>query len=214
MRKRSCTLISAQQKRCKTLIHVQRRRSFYSRGEQQKIWRVSKLEMTPHLCVIVALQSPIEYQKEKGGGGGGGGSSSLTRNRSSSGNRPTMSSHSRPSSAVGLGDKEAERGRSQMKVSTSNGGSSCFVSRVSSCKQPGHTGGTGLWAHITTHLYVYIHDLHLFLMVSFWDTQLLFITRIVLTLPLTVYCRLQQTGGELGREAHFFPSYCLWVTCP
>ncbi|XP_056245993.1 kalirin isoform X2 [Seriola aureovittata] len=77
---------------------------------------------------LSALQSPIEYQKEKGGGGS---SSSLTRNRSSSGNRPATSSHSRPSSAVGLGDKEADRGRSQMKVSTSNGGSSCFDSRDS-----------------------------------------------------------------------------------
>ncbi|XP_049904581.1 kalirin isoform X2 [Epinephelus moara] len=75
---------------------------------------------------LSALQSPIEYQKEKGGAGS---SSSLTRNRSSSGNRPTMSSHSRPSSAVGLGEKETERGRTQMKVSTSNGGSTCFDSR-------------------------------------------------------------------------------------
>ncbi|XP_067460366.1 kalirin isoform X4 [Thunnus thynnus] len=78
---------------------------------------------------LSALQSPIEYQKEKGGGGGS--SSSLTRDRSTSGNRPSTSSHSRPSSAVGLGDKETERGRSQMKVSTSNGGSSCFDSRDS-----------------------------------------------------------------------------------
>ncbi|XP_073329404.1 kalirin isoform X4 [Pagrus major] len=77
---------------------------------------------------LSALQSPIEYQKEKGGAGC---SSSLTRNRSTSGNRPAASSHSRPSSAVGLGDKESERGRSQMKMSTSNGGSSCFVSRDS-----------------------------------------------------------------------------------
>nr|XP_046259128.1 kalirin isoform X2 [Scatophagus argus] len=77
---------------------------------------------------LIALQSPIEYQKEKSGAGS---SSSLTRNRSSSGNRPALSSHSRPSSAVGLGDKEMERGRSQMKVSTSNGGSSCFDSRDS-----------------------------------------------------------------------------------
>ncbi|KAM3608101.1 uncharacterized protein V6R79_019102 [Siganus canaliculatus] len=73
---------------------------------------------------LSALQSPIEYQKEKGGAGS---SSSLTRNRSCSGNRPTTSSHSRPSSAVGVGDKETDRGR--MKVSTSNGGSSCFESR-------------------------------------------------------------------------------------
>uniref|UniRef100_A0A8D3A9Y8 non-specific serine/threonine protein kinase n=1 Tax=Scophthalmus maximus TaxID=52904 RepID=A0A8D3A9Y8_SCOMX len=56
---------------------------------------------------LSALQSPIEYQKEKRGGGGGGSSASLTRNRSSSGNRPAASSHSRPSSAVGLGDKES-----------------------------------------------------------------------------------------------------------
>ncbi|XP_026150975.1 kalirin isoform X4 [Mastacembelus armatus] len=75
---------------------------------------------------LSALQSPIEYQKEKSAGGS---SSSLTRNRSSSGNRPTMSSRSRPSSVVGLGDKETERGRSQIKVSTSNGGSSCFDPR-------------------------------------------------------------------------------------
>uniref|UniRef100_A0A671Z378 non-specific serine/threonine protein kinase n=1 Tax=Sparus aurata TaxID=8175 RepID=A0A671Z378_SPAAU len=79
---------------------------------------------------LSALQSPIEYQKEKGGAGG---SSSLTRNRSTSGSRPATSSHSRPSSAVGLGDKELERGRSQMKMSTSNGGTSCFDSRVSVC---------------------------------------------------------------------------------
>ncbi|XP_054870922.1 kalirin isoform X2 [Amphiprion ocellaris] len=74
---------------------------------------------------LSALQSPIEYQKEKSS------SSSLTRNRSSSGNRPITSSHSRPSSAVGLGDKDSERGRSQMKISTSNGGSTCFESRDS-----------------------------------------------------------------------------------
>lgn len=79
------------------------------------------------LCAAVALQSPIEYQKDKIGAGS---SASLTRNRSSSGNRPAMSN--RPSSAVGLGDKGAERGRSQMRVSTSNGGPSCFESRVSS----------------------------------------------------------------------------------
>uniref|UniRef100_A0A671Z3I1 non-specific serine/threonine protein kinase n=1 Tax=Sparus aurata TaxID=8175 RepID=A0A671Z3I1_SPAAU len=67
---------------------------------------------------LSALQSPIEYQKEKGGAGG-------------SSSRPATSSHSRPSSAVGLGDKELERGRSQMKMSTSNGGTSCFDSRDS-----------------------------------------------------------------------------------
>ncbi|XP_028991625.1 kalirin isoform X4 [Betta splendens] len=74
---------------------------------------------------LSALQSPIEYQKS-----GGGSTSSLTRNRSASGNR-AGASHSRPSSAVGLGDKETERGRNQMKVSTSNGGSSCFDPRDS-----------------------------------------------------------------------------------
>ncbi|XP_060908991.1 kalirin-like isoform X2 [Labrus mixtus] len=72
---------------------------------------------------LSALQSPIEYQKEKSGAGC---STSLTRNRSTSGNRTTAASHSRPSSAVGLGEKETERGRSQMKMSTSNGGTSCF----------------------------------------------------------------------------------------
>lgn len=82
------------------------------------------------LRVTVALQSPIEYQKDKIGAGS---SASLTRNRSSSGNRPTMSN--RPSSAVGLGDKGPERGRSQMRVSTSNGGPSCFESRVSHERQ-------------------------------------------------------------------------------
>ncbi|XP_075870077.1 kalirin isoform X2 [Nelusetta ayraudi] len=86
---------------------------------------------------LSALQSPIEYQKEKssGGaaGGGAGSSSSLTRNRSAPGTRPTYSPHSsRPSSAVGLGDgKEAERGRSHMKTSASNGGPSCFDPRAS-----------------------------------------------------------------------------------
>ncbi|XP_041858726.1 kalirin isoform X2 [Melanotaenia boesemani] len=75
---------------------------------------------------LCALQSPIEYQKDKSGGSGG---SSLTRNRSLSGNRPAVSSKSRPSSDVGLGDKDLERSRSQMKVSQSNGGSSCLESR-------------------------------------------------------------------------------------
>lgn len=78
----------------------------------------------PVMCFNTALQFPIEYQKEKGG------SSSLTRNRSSSINRPISMSQSRPSSAVGLSDKDTDRGRSQMKVSTSNGGSSCFDPRV------------------------------------------------------------------------------------
>uniref|UniRef100_A0A7N8YJV2 non-specific serine/threonine protein kinase n=1 Tax=Mastacembelus armatus TaxID=205130 RepID=A0A7N8YJV2_9TELE len=100
---------------------------------------------------LSALQSPIEYQKEKSAGGS---SSSLTRNRSSSGNRPTMSSRSRPSSVVGLGDKETERGRSQIKVSTSNGGSSCFDPRVRSTKHDGRE--TGLLAHSVIQLYLYI----------------------------------------------------------
>lgn len=99
------------------------------------MWRAKKAptkKKTNCVSVIAALQSPIEYQKEKSGAGS---SSSLTRNRSASGNRPASSSHSsRPSSAVGLGDKEAERGRSQMKVSTSNGGPSCFDSRVRSLR--------------------------------------------------------------------------------
>jgi len=74
--------------------------------------------------VAAALQSPIEYQKEKGGGAGS--SASLTRNSSTSGSRPAPP-QGRPSSAIGLVDKEAERGRSQMRVSTSNGGgSTCF----------------------------------------------------------------------------------------
>ncbi|XP_062258384.1 kalirin isoform X2 [Platichthys flesus] len=95
----------------------------------KQIWVQHIQEVLDAQCnFLSALQSPIEYQKEKGAGGG---CSSLTRNRSSSGNRPSISSHSRPSSAVGLCDKETERGRSQMKVSTSNGGSSCFDSRDS-----------------------------------------------------------------------------------
>ncbi|KAM9341804.1 kalirin [Pholidichthys leucotaenia] len=79
---------------------------------------------------LTALMSPIAHVQNSGGGGGGS-TSSLTRNRSSSGNRTPASSQGRPSSAVGLGDKEVERGRSQLKASTSNGGSSCFDSRDS-----------------------------------------------------------------------------------
>lgn len=89
------------------------------------------LALTCALSAVAALQSPIEYQKDKIGAGN---SSSLTRNRSSSGNRPAMSN--RPSSAVGPGEKGSERGRSQMRASTSNGGPSCFESRVSSCRRP------------------------------------------------------------------------------
>ncbi|KAL3969409.1 potassium voltage-gated channel Shal-related subfamily D member 1 [Sarotherodon galilaeus] len=72
---------------------------------------------------LSALQSPIVYHNQQSGGGN---SSSLTRNRSSSGNQTTTSSHSRPSSVVGLCN--TEKGKSQVKVSTSNGGSSCFDS--------------------------------------------------------------------------------------
>ncbi|XP_035770529.1 kalirin-like [Neolamprologus brichardi] len=72
---------------------------------------------------LSALQSPIVYHNQQSGGGN---SSSLTRNRSSSGNQTSASSHSRPSSVVGL--CSAEKGKSQVKVSTSNGGSSCFDS--------------------------------------------------------------------------------------
>ncbi|XP_037542667.1 kalirin [Nematolebias whitei] len=72
---------------------------------------------------LSALQSPIMYQQEQSKGGS---SSSLSRKSSSSGNRPASSSHSRPSSAVG---QDMERGRSQLTISTSNGGSLCFESR-------------------------------------------------------------------------------------
>nr|XP_057937172.1 kalirin isoform X1 [Doryrhamphus excisus] len=68
---------------------------------------------------LSALQSPIEYQRERGGA-----SASLTRKRSTASNRSATSSHSRPSSAVGPGEKEGERGRGQMTASTSNGGTS------------------------------------------------------------------------------------------
>uniref|UniRef100_A0A3P8NUB3 DH domain-containing protein n=1 Tax=Astatotilapia calliptera TaxID=8154 RepID=A0A3P8NUB3_ASTCA len=78
---------------------------------------------------LSALQSPIVYHNQQSGGGN---SSSLTRNRSSSGNQTTASSHSRPSSVVGL--CSTEKGKSQVKVSTSNGGSSCFDSMVSVCR--------------------------------------------------------------------------------
>lgn len=87
-------------------------------------WASSKV-----LFLSVALQSPIVYHNQQSGGGN---SSSLTRNRSSSGNQTTASSHSRPSSVVGL--CSTEKGKSQVKVSTSNGGSSCFDSMVSVCR--------------------------------------------------------------------------------
>ncbi|XP_077393582.1 kalirin isoform X1 [Festucalex cinctus] len=72
---------------------------------------------------LSALVYPIEYQQKRGG------SSSLTRNRSTASNRSTTPSHSRPSSVVGLGEKDGERGRSQLSTSTSNGGTSCFDAR-------------------------------------------------------------------------------------
>ncbi|XP_054643386.1 kalirin isoform X3 [Dunckerocampus dactyliophorus] len=75
---------------------------------------------------LSALQSPIEYQRERGGA-----SVSLTRKRSTASNRSAASSHSRPSSVVGPGEKEGEKGRGQMTTSTSNGGTSCFDSRES-----------------------------------------------------------------------------------
>uniref|UniRef100_M3ZSB7 non-specific serine/threonine protein kinase n=1 Tax=Xiphophorus maculatus TaxID=8083 RepID=M3ZSB7_XIPMA len=72
---------------------------------------------------LSALQSPIVYQQCQSKDSG----SSLIRRSSSSGNRPSSSSHSRPSSALGFSEK------SPLKVSTSNGSSSCFESSVSFC---------------------------------------------------------------------------------
>ncbi|XP_077472527.1 kalirin isoform X3 [Stigmatopora argus] len=74
---------------------------------------------------LSALVSPIAYQQKCGG------SSSLTRNRSSASNRSTAPSHTRPSSAVNLGEKESERCQSRLTTSTSNGGTRCFNSRES-----------------------------------------------------------------------------------
>lgn len=71
------------------------------------------------ICVLTALQSPIEYQKEKGG------SHSLTRNSSAS--RPSQQP-GRPSSTTSIGvEKPPLSGRTptSLKMSTSNG-SSCF----------------------------------------------------------------------------------------
>lgn len=71
---------------------------------------------------LSALQSPIEYQKERGGSGSGSGlgsgSHSLTRNSTSS--RPSSQQPSRPSSTTM--DKPPLSGRtSSLKMSTSNG---------------------------------------------------------------------------------------------
>lgn len=70
---------------------------------------------------LSALQSPIVYQQ----GQTKESSSSLIR-RASSGSRPSSSSLSRPSSALGFSEKDMEPGKSPLKLSTSNGGSSCF----------------------------------------------------------------------------------------
>ncbi|MED6239129.1 hypothetical protein ATANTOWER_002172, partial [Ataeniobius toweri] len=87
---------------------------------------------------LSALQSPIVYQQGQNKESG----SSLIRRPSSSGNRPSSSSHSRPSSALGFSDKDMERGKSPLKVSTSNGGSSCF--------EPSHDDGgcNGLFSNM------------------------------------------------------------------
>ncbi|KAM9802096.1 kalirin isoform 2-T2 [Syngnathus typhle] len=92
--------------------------------ESKQVWvrQIQKL-LDDQSCFLSALVSPIEYQQKRGG------SSSLTRNRSAASNRSSTPSHSRPSSAVGLGEKESEKGRSQLTTSTSNGGTSCFDSR-------------------------------------------------------------------------------------
>uniref|UniRef100_A0A8C6WPC9 Kalirin n=1 Tax=Neogobius melanostomus TaxID=47308 RepID=A0A8C6WPC9_9GOBI len=80
-----------------------------------------RLEFQSNL--LNALQFPMTYQNEK--------SSSLNRSRSTSSSQQTGgTSHSRPSSAVGFSDKDAERGKGLIKVSTSNGGS-CFSPRDS-----------------------------------------------------------------------------------
>ncbi|XP_049583381.1 kalirin isoform X1 [Syngnathus scovelli] len=94
--------------------------------EIKQVWvrQIQKL-LDDQSCFLSALVSPIEYQQKRGG------SSSLTRNRSAASNRSSTPSHSRPSSAVGLGEKESEKGRSQLTTSTSNGGTSCFDSRES-----------------------------------------------------------------------------------
>ena len=82
-----------------------------------------------------------------------------------------MSSHSRPSSAVGLGDKELERGRSQMKMSTSNGGTSCFDSRVSSCRlDTRDVRGTGSlpFLYIIYCIFVILHTAWMWFWVQFF----------------------------------------------
>lgn len=161
---------------------------------------LSKVPLFLTSNAFAALQFPIKYQEEKGGAGS---SSSLTRNRSSSGNRPNLTSHSRPSSAVGLGEKETERGRTQMKVSTSNGGSTCFDSRVSSCKQPGHT-----WWRASRFLCIFgiFHKLC-------WVIVIIVIVHSFSASFSGLHfgdSSLQQTAGKLEHKEHFSPSCCLF----
>ncbi|XP_078796304.1 kalirin isoform X4 [Oryzias latipes] len=69
---------------------------------------------------LSALQSPIDYQKNKGES-----NSSLTRKSSGSGNRSSSSSVGRPSSDVGLDNRQSVK--SQLKMSASNGGTPYFI---------------------------------------------------------------------------------------
>lgn len=134
------------------------------------------------LFLSVALQSPIVYHNQQSGGGN---SSSLTRNRSSSGNQTTASSHSRPSSVVGL--CSTEKGKSQVKVSTSNGGSSCFDSTVSVCR---------LYDYQLTFIFfliIFTFNLRI-LLFCFW----LFSFRILCGSHLSTACRLHQALAKLG----------------
>ncbi|XP_055005301.1 kalirin isoform X1 [Boleophthalmus pectinirostris] len=88
--------------------------------EIKQVWvQHIKERLEYQISLLNALQFPLTYQNEKG---------SLNRNRSTSSSQ--QGSHSRPSSAVGLSDKDVDRGKSQIKLSTSNGGS-CFTPRDS-----------------------------------------------------------------------------------
>lgn len=135
------------------------------------------------LFLSVALQSPIVYHNQQSGGGN---SSSLTRNRSSSGNQTTTSSHSRPSSVVGLCN--TEKGKSQVKVSTSNGGSSCFDSMVSMCR---------LYDYQLTFIFIFLlFNLRIFCFI-FCYLNLEFC--VCSFLPhLSTACRLHQALAKLG----------------
>lgn len=133
------------------------------------------------LFLSAALQSPIVYHNQQSGGGN---SSSLTRNRSSSGNQTTASSHSRPSSVVGL--CSTEKGKSQVKVSTSNGGSSCFDSMVSVCR---------LYDYQLTFIFLNLFTFNLrILLFCFW----LFSFRILCWSHVSRACRLHQALAKLG----------------